>query len=486
MRPTDQVTTHIAGLDRLLRGGLSRGGLHLVVGEPGAGKTVLAHQIGAFHAGEGRQILYLTALVESHQTLLSQFRTFSFFEPSIVSRTFYYASLAPALEADGIPGVHREIARLLRERAPTLLVIDGLHGLKELVGTPAEYHRLLMFLQAQCSTTGTTGLLIANREDMSTADPMYTVTDGILVLDTIQAVRRRVRAIEVRKLRGVRHLTGTHLMRITADGVEIYPRIEALVADSPPAETPVPGRVRIGIDGLDAMIGGGLGGGSVTLVPGTPGAGKTSIGLSFLAAGAETAEKGLFVGFHETPGRLLQKADALGLPLRADRESGRAHFHWMPSADLLADRVAHEVLDLVATLGIRRVVIDGANDLIRGLLDPSRAPAFLAAFMDLLKDRGVAVLLTQELQQIFSLEFVMPLPDISAAVDNVVLLRYLELGGRIRRLLSILKMRDQEYDTSIREFFVGREGIPVGDNYDRAVRASSGPPPMPDGEGTTG
>ncbi|MBX6363455.1 MAG: AAA family ATPase [Gemmatimonadetes bacterium] len=476
MSPTQQIATRIPGLDRLLRGGLRRGGLHLIVGEPGAGKTILAHEIGAFYARAGRQVLYVTALVESHQTLLSKFRTFSFFEPSIISRTFYYASLAAALDAEGFPGVHREIGRLLRESVPMLLVIDGLHGLRQLATTPAEYHRFLTFLQAQCATTETTGLLIANREDASTADPMYSVSDGILVLEMIEGVRRRVRSIEVRKLRGVGHLTGTHMLRITSDGLEIYPRVEALVADTPPVETPVPGRVRFGVDGLDRMVGGGIGAGSVTLVTGTPGAGKTSLALSFLAAGVEAAEPALFVGFHETPDRLLRKADALGLPLDAGPGPAAAHFHWTPSADVLVDRVAHEVLDTVETHGIRRVAIDGADDLVRALLEPSRAVPFLNAFMDLLRGRGVAVLLTKELEQIFRLDLVMPMADISAAVDNIVLLRYLELGGRLTRLLSILKIRDQDYDPSIREFAISSRGIRLGGIFGRAERPSGGPP----------
>ncbi|HET9982404.1 MAG TPA: ATPase domain-containing protein [Longimicrobiales bacterium] len=484
MSSTEQITTGIAGLDRLLRGGLRRGGLHLIVGEPGVGKTVLAHQIGAFHARAGRQVLYLTAVVETHQTLLSQFRTFSFFDPSIVSHTFYYASLTAALQTEGLPGVHREIARLVPERAPALLMLDGLQGIREIAEKPAEYHRFLTFLQAQCSSTGATGLLIANREGVDTADPMYTVSDAILALDTLQSVRRRIRTIEVRKLRGVHHLTGVHLLRITGSGVEVFPRLEALVADQPPEETPVYGRVRFGIDGLDAMVGGGLGSGAVTLVTGTPGAGKTSIGLSFLAAGIEAGEGGLFVGFHETPDRLLTKADALGLPLRAGVQSGGVRFQWWPSADLLVDCVAQRVLETVERHGIRRVIIDGANDLVRGLAEPARAVPFLNAFMDLLRARGVAVLLTQELSQIFSLDFVMPLPDVSAAVDNIVLLRYVELDGRLRRLLSILKVRDQEYDSSVREFSLSGQGIRIGDTFDRAGRAAGGSSRPRAGEGT--
>jgi circadian clock protein KaiC len=124
----EQLPTGIAGLDRLSRGGLRRSGLHVIVGRPGSGKSILAHQVGANdirrHNGT---VLYLTALVESHQTLLAQARTFAFFDPSMVSVRFYYASLYPALERGGLEAITEEITRLVRERTPSLIVIDGLH-----------------------------------------------------------------------------------------------------------------------------------------------------------------------------------------------------------------------------------------------------------------------------------------------------------------------------------------------------------------------
>jgi circadian clock protein KaiC len=123
-----QLGTAVPGLDRVLRGGLRTGGLHLVVGDPGAGKTVLAHQIGACHAAAGRPVLYLTALVESHQTLLSQARSFGFFNPAIVPGAFYYASLAPALEAAACRACgRRSRAWSCRDSPPSSSSTDSTH-----------------------------------------------------------------------------------------------------------------------------------------------------------------------------------------------------------------------------------------------------------------------------------------------------------------------------------------------------------------------
>jgi circadian clock protein KaiC len=462
-----QFRTGVPGLDRLLRGGLRPGGLHLVVGDPGAGKTVLAHQTGACQAAAGRSVLYLTALVESHQTLLSQARSFGFFDPSNVPGAFYYASVAPALEAGGLPGVRQEIARLVLSRQPALVILDGLHTLKVMADSAAEYHRLLTFMQAQCASTGVTMLAIANREADDAADPMYTVADGILVLQAEQANRRRVRTLEVRKLRGRRHLTGSHVMEITGDGVVVYPRVEALAASLKPAsETPEPGRVAFGIEGVDAMVEGGFSGSSVTLVPGPSGAGKTVFALSFVAAGAEAGEKVLFVGFHETPDRLLAKADGLGLAVRPHVEAGRVDLRWYAAADLAVDRIAQEVLDEVERGDIRRVVIDGVDDMLNGLPWPGRTAAFLSAFTTLLRGRGTAVLLTGEVPHSEGLEVALPLPEVSAAVDNIVVLRYFQAGAQLHRVVSVLKVRDQAHDEWSREYTISAKGVTVGGAFE--------------------
>jgi circadian clock protein KaiC len=474
MRATEQIGTDIDGLDQLMRGGLRRGGLHLVVGEPGAGKTVLAHQIGAARARAGGSVLYLTAMVESHQTLLSQARTFSFFDPSIVSQSFYYASLLANFEASGFDGIEDDLSRQLRERRPDLVVIDGLHGLQSLAADTAEYLRFLTYLQAQAASTGVTLLLISNREGEDAADPMYTISDAIIELESRTIGQRRILGIEVRKFRGGRHLRGSHVFEITADGLQIFPRLEAVVADRPPAETPHVGTVRFGIDGFDTMLGDGITTGSVTLVAGSTGAGKTVFGLSFLAAGSEPGEDGLFLGFHETPARLLEKADMLGLPLRAAVENGSATIRWHPSAELPVDRVASEVLIAVQDTGVRRVVVDGLDDLVRGLGESERAIGLLTAFTDLLRSHGVTTVITTELRQLFDLDLQLPLPEISSAVDNLVLLRHVELGSRLRRYVSVVKVRDQDHQPLLREFAITSSGIVVAPELDPGENPGNG------------
>lgn len=469
MSVTAQISTGVPKLDELLGGGLRRGGLHLFVGEPGAGKTVLAHQIGVHHAREGRSVLYLTAMVEAHQTLLSQVRNFRFYDPAVMADRFYYASLAGPFFGDGFAGVEAEVSRLLRERAADLVMLDGLHGLKSMAAHREGYHRFLTFMQGQCASTGVTAVLISNRDQADHGDPMYTVSDGIVVLETEESRRRRVRTIEVRKLRGASHLTGTHALEITSAGIEVFPRPESLVAQrGMPAAPAATERVGFGIEGLDGMLHGGLSPASVTLLTGTPGSGKTLLALAFLGHGFAAGQRGLFIGFHETPDRLHEKAEGVGLPLGPRVEEGLCEVRWYPSADLQPDRVAYDILHALEGTQHRRVVIDSADDLVNGLMPRERAVPFLNALAALLRAHQVSVIMTQELHQITTSDLTLPLPEVSAAVDNILMLRSIELHSAFRRIIWILKVRDQAYDPTLRELTIRSSGIEIGG----VVRAS--------------
>ena len=227
----EQLPTGVPGLDRLLAGGLRRGGLHVVLGGPGAGKSVLAHQIGAHQIRAGGKVLYLTALVETHQMLLAQARTFRFFDPAFVPGSLYYASLYPALAAGGLQAVREEIGRLVAHHAPTLLVIDGVHALKASAESSMDYQRFMHEMEARAAVAGTTTLMLVHPPEGGIAtDSTFTIADAILHMRSRIVRLRDVRMFSVGKLRGVAHVGGWHTFQITGDGVHVYPRVEALAS----------------------------------------------------------------------------------------------------------------------------------------------------------------------------------------------------------------------------------------------------------------
>jgi circadian clock protein KaiC len=477
----EQTSTGVPGLDELLQGGLRRSGLHVIVGRPGAGKSVLAHQIASHRIRQGGKVLYLTALVETHQTLITQARTFEFFDPGVLSSSFYYASLYPTIAEKGLAAARAEISRLIVEHGPSLLIMDGLHALKHAAETPLDYQRFMHEMEAQAAVSNMTTLLLTHPERGMSIDPTFTIADGIFYLRTRKVLLRSVRTIEVHKLRGVGHIDGEHTFTITGEGIRVHPRLEALVkvarrlsgTEPPtPSEEPLLG---FHAEGMEELLGGGLDAGTVTLLLGTPGSGKTLLCLAFLAEGAQRGEPGLFFGFHESPERIIEKAEGVGLPIRKGIEEGTVHLAWQAPSELLADELVQEVLALVEKLGIKRLVIDSTDELRRAAIPGGRELAFLSALTDVLRERGVAAITTQNLARIAGVSFDLPMAEISPIMDNLLHTRTVEIGSDLRRLVSVLKMRARGYDARIRELHISGEGLKVGDAFDRSTLVLTGP-----------
>lgn len=473
----EQMATGIAGLDQLMGGGLRRTGLHVVLGRAGAGKSILGHQAGAHHIREGGRILYLTALVETHQTLISQARTFPFFDPSTVAHGFYYASLSPALERGGLEAMAEEVGRLVHEREPTLLIIDGMHALRLAASSRLDYQRFLHTLEAQAAVTAMTTMLLTHPRRGMSNDPTFTIADGIIELRTVHEQLRSVRLLSVRKLRGIGHIGGWHHCEITSDGLQVYPRLEAIVAaNGPPAKVPTMTHHEFHADGLTEMMGGGVPSASTSFIIGTPGSGKTFLGLAFLCGARRKKEPSLFYGFHETPDRLLMKADGIGLPLRQMVKDGIVHLEWRAPSELLSDEIAAHILRIVDQRGIKRLVLDAYNQFSQGAVVGGRASEFFGAFCTLLRQRGVALVLSQDMTRIAGDSFDLPLGDVSQMVDNIIHVRSTEIHAQFRRLIAILKVREQDYDRSIRELTVDRKGIRVGKVFEEGESLLTGLP----------
>lgn len=467
----EQLATGVPGLDHLMAGGLRRGGLHVVVGGPGAGKSVLAHQVGAHQIRAGGKVLYLTALVESHQMLFSQARTFRFFDPSFVPGSFYYASLYSALAAGGLQGTREEISRLVAHHGPTLLVIDGVHALKAAAESRLDYQRFMHDMEALATVAGTTTLMLVHPPESGIAtDPTFTIADAILHMHSRMVRLRDVRIFSVGKLRGVAHVGGWHTFRITGDGVHVYPRVEALasamhahvdgVSGSPPTASDALLDVRI--KGLDEMLGGGLDRNSVTLVVGTPGGGKTLFGLAFLAAGAEAGEPGLMLGYHERPETLADKGEGVGLTIRRHIDGGMIHFDWRPPTELLADEEIERLLEMIEKHRIKRVVVDALEDVRQAVIPRSRELVVLASLANLLREKEVASVVLHDLQRIVGVSFDMPMAELSALMDNVLHLRAVEQKGEMSRLIAVLKVRARMHDHALRAFHITPKGMSVG------------------------
>jgi circadian clock protein KaiC len=456
----ERIMTGVPGLDSVLGGGLVASGVYIIVGEPGAGKTILANQLCYHQASQGARCLYVTLLAESHARMLSNLRGMGFFDAGMLPQSIYYVSGFRMLEEQGLAGLLELLRREMRNHNASILVLDGLVQAQEAANSHRDFKKFIHELQVSAGLARFTALMLTSSSGPA-VHPEYTMVDGILELRERTAAMRSWRELQVRKFRGSASLSGSHHFRISESGLEVFPRLESSVHRGQP---PDPGmhRVRFGVPSLDAMMPEGLPAGSSTLVMGAAGTGKTLLGCSLLAEGLRLGEPSLMVGFYEAPDRLLHKTASVGLDLGPAVRDGRLAIHWQPQAECNLDVVAHSLLADVRERGVRRVFVDGLSAMAETAHEPSRIGLFFGALTQELRNLGATALFTLETPRLFGAELTVPVSNsLSAIAENLVFLQHLELDGRLRRMLAIFKLRDADYDPSLREFAITPRGIEV-------------------------
>lgn len=475
-----RIPVGIHGLDDVLDGGLLRGGLYLLLGASGTGKTTAANQICFSRSRAGGVAVYATVLAESHAQMLTHLQGSRFFDPSQVAHTVHYVSLFDELTTGGLDGALGLLRRLVRERSATLLIVDGAGLFGDFASSPLEFRRFAAELHTQVSALGCTTVLLADEED-SRVLLMGPQVDGLIELDDLRVQLRDVRLLRVVKLRASNPLRGRHSYSIDARGVSVYPRLEAITratATATPDDVATSRATRsqccFGVAGLDDMLRGGLPEASSTLLLGTAGAGKTVFGLHFITEGVRQGERGLIVGSQETPVRLMAKAAALGLGLTDQVEADQVRILGQPPAELLLDAWAQELLALIDEFRPVRVLIDALGDVVTWGTFPERLPRFLAALTTALRERGVTTIFSVELRRLVGQELEIPPSGFPVDVDNAILLRPVEWQSRLQRLISVIKLRDAEHDTAIREYTISSRGVEVSGGFASAESVLTG------------
>ena len=474
-QPPRRIATGSAGLDTLLNGGWLHGGTYMVSGAPGTGKTLLGNQLCFSHVAQGGRAVFVTMLSESHGRMMTHLRRMDFFQREHIGQSLHYVSGYATLKAEGLEGLSRLLYRSVREHQATVLVVDGLLAAQEMAGSVLVFREFLHALGVHNALAGCTTLVLTNRPE-SAADPQFAMVDGVVALEMHLEGQHAVRTVEVTKLRGERQLTGRHVFEIQQSGLVVYPRLESLYGQPPEEPPEPPGRAGFGLAGLDAMLGGGLPHGSFTLLTGATGSGKTLLGLHLLAAGAAHDEPGLYVSFTESRARLLAKAAGAGLALDDALANGRLEFERYSAVEPLPDALAHRMLAHVRRQGTRRLVIDGLGPVL-DTMTPPRALGFVSALSHALRARGTTLVLTHPTSLLLAQQHEPPLHGVEPLIDNLVMLRYVDRGAQMYRLLSILKMRESDYESSLREFSISAGGIRVARDGTSAEAVLRGEPP---------
>jgi circadian clock protein KaiC len=465
-RPTAQrLSTGLPQLDVILSGGLLPGGSYIFAGAPGAGKTILANQLCFHHVAAGGRCLYVTLLSESHGRMLRHIGELSFFDPTVLSQSLHYVSGYSVLRKDGLRGLGTLLRKLIKRHDASLLVIDGLARVEMLSPSLVDLKQFIHELNVLLEFTNCTALLLTdNTSGGELGYPANTMVDGLLNLRDSRQGLRAVRELIVEKFRGSAFLRGVHFFDINDDGIAIYPRIEARLAT--PSREPIVAkrRLSLGVAGLDRMTGGGLSEGTSTLVLGSSGTGKTTLGLHFMAAGFAEREPALYFGFFESAARLLKKGDELGLNLTAHAKDELLHVAWQPGGEVIMDALAERILETVQREKIKRLVIDGLAGFEESL-GPERLKYFFKSLTNELRGLGVATLLTVEMRELFGPEVNVPLLGLATVAENIVLLRQVEIASELKRAVAVMKTRESAHDDKVRELTIGARGLLVGEPF---------------------
>ena len=447
------------GLDRLLGGGIPRRQSLVVTGTPGSGKTILCSQIAFRRAMDGNSVVFATVTSEPQDKIVESQTSFRFFDSKQVGDKIFFVSAYPSLRK-GAKETRDMLFRTVRDRQAKLLVIDGLRSIRDLWQDEAMLREFLYELNvgmaaADCMSIYSTEYPIARLIEL----PEATTVDGIISMSTKQVGSRRYRRLEVVKLRGRANLPGEHAMQIGAGGVSIWPRLES-ITERQPVITDAP-RKSFGLRELDDLLGGGLPAASTTLVAGSTGIGKTMLGTYFLDSGARDGDPGCILSFFEPAESLAARAERIGVPLRRAIADKKIHVVYQPPLEWEVDHCIDELLQRIDEHGIRRLVVDGITGLEKATVEPERVESLLTALVIRLSALGVTTIFTKEVSKLAGPEIDFSDTPIAVTLENFMLLRHVELGGKLHRVVSILKMRDSDYDPDLREFTIAPSGIRV-------------------------
>jgi circadian clock protein KaiC len=472
MSPGDKVaitrlSSGVPGLDIILGGGIPEYSLTVIAGVAGTGKTTLAQQILFGNLSPERRAVVFTAFGEPPLKMLRYQQQFSFFDVAKVGDQIRFVALSEEILAKDFNALLATIEREVESAGARLVVIDSFRALTRGFASrgraEADIERFMQRLAITLTSWQVTTLLVGEYLETEIApNPIFIVADSILWHHRAVEGNATVFKLQVVKVRGQAPMPGLHTFRITDDGVEVYPRMP--VAGRAPRVAPPTGRVTTGVDGLDEMSRGGFLAGDSILVAGPAGTGKTLLATQFIAEGVRKGEHGVIAVFEEQPDRYLDRAQHLGIDLRAMIAVDSLRVVYLRPVDLSVDETLHAIQSLAQEISAQRVVFDSLSGFELAIA-PSFREEFRESFYRMvgtLSTVGITVLMTVEIVESFT-ELSFSPYAISFLVDDIVLQRYVELDARLERVIALVKMRGSDHDHELRRYQITPGGIVIGE-----------------------
>ena len=460
-------STGCEGLDRILKGGLPANRLYLLEGAPGSGKTTLALRFLLDGRQRGETALYVTlsetseeleAVADSHGWSLEGVHLFELSSADEV--------LGPNREQSVLHSWEMELGatiRLIQDQVekikPSRVVFDSLSEMRLLAQDPLRYRRQVLALKQFFAGRQITVLLVDDLTGGERDEHLHSLCHGVVTLERLTldfgAARRR---LQVQKLRGVDFIAGYHDFVLRKGGLEVFPRLVALDHHQPFVGEPVPS----GVPELDSLLGGGPLRGTCTLISGPAGAGKTTVALQYLFAACERGECATIYEFDERIGTLLARCDAMGIDLRKHVESGKLVIKQVDPAEVGPGEFSHLVRQDVENRHCRLIVIDSLNGYLAAMPQEKQLILQMHELLSFLNQSGAVTFLINPQSGLLGSMATGNL-DISYVADAVLLIRFFEAAGRLRKAISVLKNRSGMHEDTIRELRIDAQGVRVGE-----------------------
>lgn len=482
MTPPSRTTTGIAGLDSILEGGLPTNRLYLLEGQPGSGKTTLALQYLREGVRLGERCLYitlsettdeLTEVAASHGWTLDGIDLFELAAAEEVLGDGRHQSVLHPWEME-LDGTVRLIQAEVERIKPSRVVFDSLSELRLLAQDPLRYRRQVLALKQFFAPRRVTVFLVDDLTGEAGARDahLHSLCHGVISLErfTLEfgAARRR---IQVQKLRGVNFNAGYHDIALRTGGLEVYPRLIASRHHAPFVGEPVPS----GLEGLDRLLGGGPLRGTSTLLTGPAGCGKTNVTLQYLGAALRRGERCCVYQFDERIGTLLTRSRALGNDLQPHIDSGLLELVQVDPADIAPGEFAWNVRQAVEERDCRMLVIDSLNGYMSSMPEEKQLLLQLHEVLSYLNQKGVATFLVNPQHGLVGTMSTGSL-DVSYIADTIVLFRFFEARGRIRKAISVIKNRGGAHEDTIRELRIDDQGLRLSAPLDNFRGVLTGTP----------
>ncbi len=460
---SERSKTGVSGLDEILHGGFIAERLYLLDGNPGAGKTTLSLQYLLEGMQAGEKCLYIT-LSETKDELIAGAKShgWSLDGLEIVELIAEEKDLDGDTEVTMYPPSEVELTETTKqildavERTnPSRVVFDSLSEMRLLAQSSLRYRRQILALKQFFIGRKCTVILLDDRTSEGSDLQLQSIAHGVISLEQLSPVygseRRRLRVV---KFRGTDFRGGYHDFVIRRGGLSVFPRLVAMEHSEPFARE----RIKSGVTALDTLLGGGPDRGTSTLLMGPAGSGKSTIAVQYAVAAAERGDHAVIFAFDESPATLEARTEALGIHFKEGTKVGQVQVQQIDPAELSPGEFACLVREAVEKNKARVVVIDSLNGYMNAMPEERFLTAQLHELLTYLGRKGVITLLVVAQHGMMGTNMQSPV-DTSYLADSVVLLRYFEYGGNVKKAISVVKKRSGAHEQSIRELIFDEQGI---------------------------